>query len=67
MIVVLSLIFSLGPIVHNGRKAEPKKLTILTICSMKEIIEKILTERATRNSKAIVAIAANQEEFDTWN
>jgi len=34
---------------------------------MKEIIEKILTERATRNSKAIVAIAANQEEFDTWN
>ena len=34
---------------------------------MKEIMEKILTEKAARNSRAIATIAAAQEEFDTWN
>jgi hypothetical protein len=34
---------------------------------MKEIIEKILTEKTARDSDAVTALAVSQEEFDSWN
>ena len=34
---------------------------------MKEILEKILTEKAARDSSAVTTLAVSQEEFDSWN
>jgi hypothetical protein len=34
---------------------------------MKEILEKILTEKAARDRNAVSALATAQENFDTWN
>ena len=34
---------------------------------MKEILKKVLTEKAARDERAITALAASQEEFDIWN
>jgi hypothetical protein len=34
---------------------------------MKEILEKVLTEKAARSSNAVSNLAISQEEFDSWN
>jgi hypothetical protein len=44
-----------------------KKPTQPTHNSMKEILEKVLTEKDARDERAITALAASQEEFDIWD
>jgi hypothetical protein len=34
---------------------------------MKEILEKVLTEKTMRDGDAITTLAASQEEFDIWD
>ena len=45
----------------------PNKTMISTKHTMNEVLERILTEKAARDSNVVTVLAVSQEEFDTWN